>query len=117
MLAKHIVNKYTSDEWLCFFIIMAGNSWWPIWGNSTFLGTLIYFIATFVLSIRFSKQKRWRTQRILPFILLFSYFVLLDFFKGGIYTSSIFICLSLLIAYHLSNKEAKNVLDILPLFL
>lgn len=117
MLARQIINKYTYEEWLCFLIVMAGNSWWLIWGYGTFLGTLIYFIATFVLSIRFSKQKRWRIQRILPFILLFSYFVLLDFFKGGIYTSSIFICLSLLIAYHLSNKEAKNVLDIVTWYI
>lgn len=113
MFVRNVINKYTSIEWLSFLIIvMAGNSWWPIWGYGTFLGTLIYFMAIFILLVKFTVAKRWKQQRIIPFFLLFSCFVLLDFFRGGTHMSSVFICFSLLIAYHLSNDEAKNILEL-----
>lgn len=109
------VKKYTLIEWLVFLIIIAFNSWWPVWKYN--LSMPLCYTCVLLLFIIFTKSGRLKASKI-PVVVfpLFLAFVILGLFTGFHFTS-MFIVVAFIIAYFISNNEGNHVISMLTKYL
>lgn len=110
------IRKYTVVEWLAFLVIIAFNSWWPIWENMTIAATMCYASELLLLSYLFI-HGRLRIVRYIGIALIMSiYFVLLQIFNL-FHGSSLFIIFIIFAADALNKRECKNIIHLITRYL